>query len=445
MFRKTSKNAFLVDGDPRDFVLLYNSSPQAPHVTKNLSGTIIFDNAEATACLYEPNFDKPQIRLLRQKLSEYKLQKPGIDSSECPRNSLLTYDVIGVERGHFLQLQPEIKIALYSEVEANRFRHLQTITAGQLDQISADQATAHAAIQAGIESGSGGGYGIVDVGSQAGTICIVIKDKEKGHRQLLLDNIELSTSEIVSKPTLDDAYKALQRNECQAIYSSSPDLKTLITALKNDGTSYSISSVWNGDAEIQQADKLAQAKKEEDAKQKMDAQTQRETKDNLKKTMNAEENATAKKQQEALQSQFGKIAAAFSAAIAKDIHDSTDSRNDWQQGAAYAEFPKFVTWYQNMVRNHWELQSFNSEIADYGRGEWKGRMMETGFTAITVRLRNRILGEYKDVCAIFGRMNDAEFSMVRDPTEVGCDENAKLSSWKKVRIFQSQWLVQPQS
>jgi hypothetical protein len=33
-------------------------------------------------------------------------------------------------------------------------------------------------------------------------------------------------------------------------------------------------------------------------------------------------------------------------------------------------------------------------------------------------LRNRILGEYKDVCGIFGRMNDSEFGMVRDPTEV---------------------------
>jgi hypothetical protein len=60
-------------------------------------------------------------------------------------------------------------------------------------------------------------------------------------------------------------------------------------------------------------------------------------------------------------------------------------------------------------------------------------------------LRNRILGEYKDVCGIFGRMNDSEFGMVRDPTEVSCDQTAELSSLNKARNFESQWLVQPQS
>jgi hypothetical protein len=129
----------------------------------------------------------------------------------------------------------------------------------------------------------------------------------------------------------------------------------------------------------------------------------------LKQTTSAERNVTAKKQQEALQSQFGKIAAATSAAIAKDIHDATDGRADWQQGTAYADFPKFVASYQNMIRNHWELQSFNSGISDYGRAVWQGRTMEAGFAVISIRLRNRILGEYLDVCRIFGRLNDAEF------------------------------------
>jgi hypothetical protein len=222
------------------------------------------------------------------------------------------------------------------------------------------------------------------------------------------------------------------------------ELKNLIVALKNDSASYSISSVWNPDADVQNAAKLAHEKEDAEARQKSEAQTQRESEEKLARTVDAAERATKQKRQEALQSQFGKIAAATSAAIAKDIRDSTDSRADWQQGPAYTEFPKFVTWYQNMVRNRWELQSFNSEIADYGQAEWKGRMMEMVFTKITMRLRNRILGEYRDLCAIFGRMNDSEFHMVREPEEFGCEEKSRLSSWKKSKNFKSQWLVQAQ-
>lgn len=446
MLRKTEKNAFLSDGDRRDFILLYNSSPQAPHVTRNLSGTITFENQEATACLYEPNFDEAQRRLMKQKLiSEYRLQKPGVDSRECSRSSLLTYDVIAVERGHLAQMRSEHQIALYSEVEANHFKHLETITSGRLDEILADQKKAQARIQADIESGSGEGYGIVEASPRVNTICMVVKDQEAAHRQLLQEKVELSTSDIISKPTLDDAYKALQRDECQAIYSAGPELKILTAAMAKDGADHSISAIWNRDEEIQKADRLAQAKREEDARQALLAKTQQEAREDLRRTMNAEESATARARQEALQSQFGKVAAAYSAAIAKDVRDATASRDDWQQSAGYAQYPRFVTWYQNMVRDHWELQSLNSEIADYGRAEWKGRPMETGFTLITIRLRNRILGEYKDVCVVLGRMNDTEFGMMRDPTEVACDQTAQSALLKKARNFESQWLVQPQS
>ena len=439
---KTEKNAFLVDGDPNDFVLLYNSSPQSPHVSRTLSGAITFEYNEATACLYDPGFDEAQRRLIKQKmLSDYKLQKPNIVSSECSRSSLLTYDVIAVERGRFAQMHAQYKIPLYSEVEANHFKQLKTITSDELNAILADEKKARENNIAEIEGGSGEGYGMVAINQRANTICMVVKDRESAHRQLLQDQVELSISNIIPKSTLDEAYKALQRNECQAIYASGLELKILTGALTKDGTQYSISVVWNTGDEIHRADKLVQAKGDEEAKQNLIAKTQHEAEGALRMTMNAD----AKARQEALQSQFGSAATAYSAAIAKDIRDYTNNSADWQQSSAYAQFPKFVTEYQNMVRNHWELQSFNSQVADYGHAEWKGRTMEAGFALINLRLRNRILGEYRTLCVVVGRMSDTEFGMMRSPTEFACDETAELLSLNKARSFESQWLVQPQS
>jgi hypothetical protein len=446
MLRKTDNNAFLVDGDMHDIIVLYNASTQSANVTKSLSGAITFENGNATGCLYTPNFDNGYSQLLKQKLiSEFQLLKLVIDSSECSRIDLLTYDVIAVERGQFVQMQSQNQVPLYSELEANHFKQLMILTSGELNRLAIEQKKDREKILADIENGSGDGYGIVGTSQHATAICLVINDREDGHRQLLQDQVELSTSNIIRKSTLDDAYKAIQHNECQAVYSSSGELKRLTAALMKDGANYSVAVVWNTEEEINKADKFVQEKREAETKQGLIAKTERESNEALRAKMNAEESASAKARQLALRSEFGNVAAAYSAAIAKDIRELADRRDDWQQSAAYTQFPKFVTGYQNLIRSHWELQSFSSEIEDYGHAEWKGRTMETGFALINIRLRNRILGEYKDLCLIVGRMNDVEFGVMRGPTEFACEDAAQLSSLKKARNFESQWLVQPKS
>jgi hypothetical protein len=441
--RKTAKNAFLFNGDPRDIVLIYNSSPRAPHITKNLQGAFEFEEKEARACIYQPDFETSQLNLLRQTLIEYKAAKIEIDLRECPRNSLLRYDVVAVERGQLVKMKPEVSIALYSEVESNHLRHLLTVSAAQLDQIEDARKKARDRVEKDIDSGTKEGYGILFVGSHATAICMVVKDKEKGHRLLLLNNIEKLSPELISTTpakvtTLDEAYKALQRNECAAIYASGRDLKSIVTGLKKDDISYSASSLWFTDEEAQSADKTAQ--EQELIAKKLAAQNRikLDTEEKLRMSLATEKQRT-------LQSEFGKIAASTSDSIANEVREavdrSTDRNFDWQKSAAYYQFQDFVTWYQNQSGGRWELQNFKSEISDYGRAEFKGRILEAAFTKVSMRLRNRILGEYNEVCWIFGRMNDTEFDMPREPIARRCDQDAELTTWKKVNNFQSQWLA----
>jgi len=448
--RKTEKNAFLIDGNPKDFVLMYNSSPQAPHITKNLSGNFEFEGNEAKACLYQPHFVKSQTYLLTQKLLDYQLRKVEIYSSACPRNGLSAYDVVAVERGEFAQLKPEISMPLYSEVEGGRFKLLQTITAAQIEEIALQQKNERMRIENDIESGSAAGHGIVFVGSQVDSICLVTKNNEKGHRQILLNNIERLTPELdsmspapVAKSTSDEAYKALQRRECQAIYSSAPELKNVIAALKKNDVGYSVSSLWITEEAVQDAEKSIKERELAAQREEQARRSKIESARKLKDSIAKDEMASNQKRQQALQSQYGKIAAAKAAEIATLVREATDGRPDWQQTAAFQQFPKFSTSFQNLNKNRWELQSFNSEIYDYGHALWKGRPLETAFVRVTVRLRNRILGEYQDACIIFGRINDAEFNMVRDTIEVGCGQESDISSWKEIRSFESQWLVGP--
>jgi hypothetical protein len=446
--RKTDKNAFLVDGNPKDFVLMYNSSPQAPHITKNLSGKFEFENNEVKACLYQPHFVKSQAYLLTQKLRDYQLQKVEIYSSECPRNGLSAYDVVAVERGEFAQLGPETSMPLYSELEGSRFKWLQTITAAQIEEMALQQKNERMRIEENIQSESAAGYGIVFVGSQVDSICMVTKNNEKAHRQILLNNIERLTPELgsmspvpVVKSTSDEAYKALQRRECQAIYSSAPELKSIIAALKKNDVGYSVSSVWITEEAVQVSEKIIKERELVAQRDDQERKTKIESAKKLRDSIAKEEMASNQKKQQVLQSQYGTIAAAKAAEIATVVREATDGRPDWQQTAAFEQFFQFSTAFQNLSKNRWELQSFNSEIYDYGHAVWKGRQLETAFVRVSITLRNRILGEYKDECIIFGRINDAEFSMVRDTIEVGCGLESEISSWKKIRNFESQWVV----
>jgi hypothetical protein len=56
-------------------------------------------------------------------------------------------------------------------------------------------------------------------------------------------------------------------------------------------------------------------------------------------------------------------------------------------------------------------------------------------------LKDRILGEYKDFCFIFGRINDTEFSMRREPVYAECDDGAAISAWQDGHQFKSEWFA----
>jgi hypothetical protein len=52
-----------------------------------------------------------------------------------------------------------------------------------------------------------------------------------------------------------------------------------------------------------------------------------------------------------------------------------------------------------------------------------------------------MLGQYEDACFIFGRINDTEFSMSREPAFAKCDDEAAIMTWQTGHDFKSEWLA----
>lgn len=449
LLRRTTKNAFLIDGDAADFVLIYNSSPASPHVVKNIRGEFDFDRFEARACLYQSGFDRNEIYLLRSTLQSYRLKSAGIaiDQAECNRSELRSYDVIAVERGAFIRLKADSSLPLLSEIENGGFSQLRTVTHDQRAAARQAEDKARSEIKADVENGGRSGFGILIAKKDAGALCLVTSQRLRGHKLWIDQNVdrlstETSFKSLNEKTTVDAAYEALQRAECGAIYASAADLKQVSGALSRERKDYSFASLWASDGDIEGLEKAAAAR---EAEELAEAEKRKQADEGARKIaalQRAEEATKRENREKQLRAQYGKTAAAKAAAIADQVRSVFASGQDWQSTPAFAQFPAAIVAYENLVQSRWELQTFNSEVEDYGTADWKGRKLETAFAKVTVRMRNRILGDYKDVCFVFGRMNDIEFGMVRDTIGTTCADGKRIGYWKKAHSFQSSWLAE---
>ena len=93
------------------------------------------------------------------------------------------------------------------------------------------------------------------------------------------------------------------------------------------------------------------------------------------------------------------------------------------------------------MTDHWEILTIDSGLEDFGTSNFKAREIDTVFSRITFHLKNRMLGELKDFCFIFGRINDADFSMRREPAYAKCDDEAAIKAWQEGHQFKSEWFA----
>ena len=126
--------------------------------------------------------------------------------------------------------------------------------------------------------------------------------------------------------------------------------------------------------------------------------------------------------------------------MAAIVADVTSWGQD-QRGSAGVDYPTYAAWLAEMKADHWEIMSTDSDVQDYGTSDFKGRPLDTAFARVKIRLKNAILGEYKDACFVFGRIVDPEFNMTREPFVAGCDDEGAIKLWQTGHDFHSRWIV----
>ena len=91
-------------------------------------------------------------------------------------------------------------------------------------------------------------------------------------------------------------------------------------------------------------------------------------------------------------------------------------------------------------RRAWEETERQLTVIDYGSAEWSERDLEAIIMQAKVKVKNRTLGKYKDICFDLGYIWDQEFEMIRDPAAISCTDG-NFSGWKNKQTFTSRWNV----
>jgi hypothetical protein len=448
---ETEKNSFLIKGEFQDVVILYNSTPDAPHIALNLRGDYVFANDSVRICLFGEN-PEDVAQTVQLALDLYHPKEIAGMDGQCDVQHLAAYDLVAVQRGVFLKSPQADALVLIGDVEAGAFRKFRVITAQEINTRAEAERAAVTAITQDVANSARAGYGVILLKSRSPNLCLVATQNKEAHRQLVLKNGDELTLDMRASPSLvpisaEEAFEGAQKAQCGAVYAEAGVLKTFSEALTKANIQFAFSSIWITPEDLNaEVAKIAEANRQE--AQQATERAQREADEAALRAQRSKdvESALAAEQQ-TLRTKYDSSARAAVSVITTEVNSVITNVVSAKQGGVVVDkqesavdfFPHFAAWLAGMKADHWAIMTTNFDIQDYGTSEFKGRTLETALARVSLRLKNPILGEYKDACFVIGQLFDPEFSTNREPLDVNCEDDQTIAAWQAGHNFQSRW------
>lgn len=157
---RTERNRFLLDGNLDDLVLMFNVSPAAPNVYKNLNGDVGFDAGRAELCLAQATqLDPFNMRVLRGTLRALGAIKTELTGGTCAERDLDDFDLAVALRGDFLRSPPSLVIEILRRLDSGQLLHLETVQAAELKRMAQGEQVAALQIETDLDSNVRSGFG----------------------------------------------------------------------------------------------------------------------------------------------------------------------------------------------------------------------------------------------------------------------------------------------
>ena len=438
----TEKNRFLVEGSADEIILLYNSSPAAPKVWKNVRGDVVFQDDAASVCFAQPSVELGIARYIEHYLGDHGARKITSISPPCDLSRAgQTTDVIVFQRGNLLTSREDYVFALAKLLEADTFRKYVTIS--DYASVFQKRQALSLQIEAELDKNSRKGFGAISV-TEIPVACVVTPSKAEwtdGLKELLRQNADViaptltSEWQYVDTSTTDLAFRGLQRHQCGFVLGDDSSLREVMVALRREKIKYAFAPIWWDGKAVDQATFDAHDAIQQEILKKKEEERKRQEEDALQ----AERDKTKQNQKSEIERKLREANGTKARGLMNYIHDIVNSMAEKRPVKNAGLFPAYSNWLDQRFADQWETFSVGSDVADFGTVQWEHRPLTAIVVKTIVQQKNRILGKYDSRCYLFGFVNDEEFDMLRDAFAFDCGDTAAVKRWKIGEQFQSQW------
>jgi hypothetical protein len=365
----TEKNTFLVDGPDDEIVFLINNTGHG-NAIRDLHGEIAFDQGKATVCFAHPHdLDRFSLLQIRLELQTKGARAISLSEEPCSTRSLTDYDVIVAARGQLLRTPKGNVQALLEIIDSDDFSKFAMLSEREIQKRRDEESVESLNLQNEIVKGSKSGYGIIAVDNHSAVICQTAEDDHPiTHKHLLDRKLEQLEYEFQSPPrvvqtSIDSAYIALQRGDCRAIYGSAGGLKKVLESVQRGKLKYHVSPIWFSTDDFErQKDRIAKSYAN-CLQRSSDVIRKQEDEEALRRKHLDQDDESRKRLQDELRKQYGAAAVSFENAIQSETKRYVESPKE-RHSAVRQKYPQFTTWYENKLRDGWELLNISSEMDD---------------------------------------------------------------------------------
>lgn len=438
----TEKNRFLVEGPAHEIILLYNSSPAAPKVWKNVRGDFVFQDDAASICFAQSGVELGVERYIEHYLADRGARKITSASPPCDLSKVgQTTDVIAFQRGILLTSREDYVLALAKLLEADTFRKYETIS--DYASVFQKRQALSLQIEAELDKNSRKGFGAISV-TEIPVACVVTPSKAEwsdGLKELLRRNADViaptltSEWQYVDTSTTDLAFLGLQRHQCGFLLGDDGKLREVMLALRRENIKYAFAPIWWDAKAVDQATFDAHDAIEQEILKKKEEQRKREE----AAALQAERDKNKQNQKSEIERKLREANGTKARGLMNYVHDLVSSMAEKRPVKNLNVFPTYSNWLNERFADQWETFNVGSDVADFGTVQWERRPLTAIVVKTIVQQKNRILGKYDSRCYLFGFVNDDEFDMLRDAFAFDCSDTAAIKRWKIEEQFQSRW------
>lgn len=438
----TEKSKFLLDGPADEIILLYNASPGAPKVWKNVRGDVVFQDEAASICFAQPGVELGIARYVEHYLADRRARKITSATPPCDFASAgKTIDVIAFRRGELLKSREDYVLILVKIIEGDMFRRYETIK--DYDAEMQKRQARSLQIEADLENNSLNGFGVISVTDMT-VACVVPPkqpDRSDGLKELLKRNVDVIAPTLMAEwryvdtGTNDLAFLGLQRHQCGFVLGEEKDLRTIMLALRREKMKYWFAPLWWDEREADQATFDARDAAQQEILKQKDIDRKRTAAAELQ----AQRDKDKQNQKTEIERKLRDANGTKARGLMNYVHDVVRGMAEERPVENADLFPAYSNWLNQRFTDKWETFNVGSDVADFGTVQWDHRQLDSVVVKTIVHQKNRILGKYEDRCYLFGFVSDDEFSMLREPFAVDCDDTGAVNKWKVGERFKSLW------